>query len=123
MMYNYDPTVMPGKLRRAIDFVSKELNLDEEDINVSIDFIHMKAYERADVMRDDNDFEIRVNTKLGESQKIISIFHEFVHIKQYVDDRYETGFDYSECPFEYEAESRAKYMFEQFTQEENGVTI
>ena len=70
---------------------------------------------------DDRSFVIRVNKELSEQDLLTTIFHEFVHIKQYIKKEYGDIFAisndkvaYEDRPYEIEAFKLEKKLLEEY---------
>lgn len=113
-MFYTVPHSMPKKCRVAIDWAINDLGFDDE---VTIDF-HLKSLKgqagnvlQEDRYEDDLDtFTIEVDRSLAMGEKIVTIFHELVHVQQYL-----RGEDSKSPDFEVAAEYRARSMNKRFT--------
>ena len=104
---------------RAIAFFSEELCMPE--VNVHIRFTKkIPTYGYTDVI-DDDLYEIVIDSKLDDREKIITIAHEMVHVKQFaIGDlsldctTWKNTKDFSGEPWEDEAEELSHILTKQF---------
>jgi hypothetical protein len=109
-------------LDRAIYFASEFLGLT--NLNwLNVEFETLKKHQYGFCLYDDEEIVITVAKRLSVHDIIVTIFHEMIHVKQYIDGRLEEGSrwmgqvyncDYNELPWEKEAFELEKLMLEQF---------
>jgi hypothetical protein len=98
-------------LDRALCFALDYLDLD---VDLIIEFIPMKDHQTGLCDYDPEEITISIAKKLSAKDSIRTLFHELVHVKQYVDGRLEVGSpqrwlgtivdtEYRDLPWELEA--------------------
>lgn len=98
-------------LDKAVVFACDYLDLD---IDLIIEFETMRPYQYGNCDYDGEDGIIVISKRLSKADIIKTLFHEMVHVKQFVDGRLEAGSpsrwlgevyscDYDKLPWEVEA--------------------
>ena len=109
-------------LDRAVLFASDFLELSTLDF-LNIEFETLKKYQCGFCLYDEDEVIITVAKRLSVHEIIVTIFHELIHVNQYVDGRLEQGSkwlgkvyscDYDELPWEKEAFEIEQVMMKQF---------
>jgi len=122
----YEVENLPKKLSidlldRAVAFASEFLGLCDIDLNIEFDTL--KKHQCGFCLYDEDEIIITVARRLSVKEIIATIFHEMIHVKQYVDGRLEEGSkwmgevyscDYDDLPWEQEAFEIEKVMIVDF---------
>jgi hypothetical protein len=109
-------------LDEAISFACNFLDLD---IDFTLEFVKLKPYQCGFCDYDEEEIILTVSKSLSKDDMIKTIFHEMVHIKQYVDGRLENGSPpiwlgiiyedrYENLPWEIEAFELEQKMVKEF---------
>jgi hypothetical protein len=107
-------------LDRAVAFAADFLGID---VDLSIEFETLKNHQCGFCEYDEDEVVITLAKRLSVREIIATLFHEMIHVKQYIDGRLEEGskwmgevYDcaYDELPWEQEAFEIEQIMMEKF---------
>lgn len=73
-------------IEQAIEYGMKILGLEDEAIDISY---HSDLGVCGEILCDDEDIEIFIDSRLSVKEMIITIFHELVHARQWLDGNVE----------------------------------
>jgi len=72
-------------IANAIAFAQSKLFPNEDDVYINIEAIRRKGLCGDCLFEDDNEFTIRLNSTLSLKDLAITVLHELVHVKQYLE--------------------------------------
>lgn len=123
----YEVANKPRRLSYSLldEAVSFACNYLELNIDFTIEFVKLKPYQCGFCDYDEDEIILTIAKSLSKDEMIKTIFHEMVHIKQYVDGRLENGSPpiwlgmvyedkYENLPWEIEAFEIEQKMIEAF---------
>jgi hypothetical protein len=136
-MFSYEVSNAPKSINfvlldKVFAFACKYLDIHE---HIVLEFETLGkghcGYCDCDVDEEDEETTIVISKSLSVKDVIRTIFHEMVHVKQYMDGRLVTGYqsrwmgetydcDYNELPWEVEAFDLEAKMFNAYNEEKNG---
>jgi len=103
----------------AIAFAQSKLFPNEDDVYINIEAIRRKGLCGDCLFEDDNEFTIRLNSSLSLKDLTITVLHELVHVKQYLECMVmDTESPYEERWQEIEAHTLEGELYVQFKQSE-----
>jgi len=106
-------------IANAIAFAQSKLFPNEDDVYINIEAIRRKGLCGDCLFEDDNEFTIRLNSSLSLKDLTITVLHELVHVKQYLECMVmDTESPYEERWQEIEAHTLEGELYVQFKQSE-----
>jgi hypothetical protein len=120
--YNQPKKLATALLDRAVAFACEYLQLDV-DIDIKFENLPISQFGYCDY--DEDEMIIIISKRLSKKEILQTLFHEFVHVKQYIDGRLESGSpqkwmgipvdaDYKNRPWEIEAFVLEEKMMKEF---------